>query len=334
MQNTNAEIIKSGLSFSDLYNRAKDIQTHCTDYSVSKVSHENMFVDPHTGNLVYIPDDSSEVRRTGLTKHSLSQLCTKLGVPVRYIDKCSSAGRLDLVSDNLNSWLSTYDKNLFIREYDNKARGILSDRYMTLDTPEILEVLSDTIDSDEYTIKGHFLSPERFHARIVQREMMNVAGEDLFAGIQIDSSDVGRSTLSVKFLIFKQVCTNGLCITKGGGMLFEQRHIGLSVDEFHQEFKDSMSRIPTLMSDSISLVESARKKDKTFSLSNLDEITNLVKNNTRVSDSTVEKVISLMSDRYSFTRWGLINSLTEVAQDFTLERRLEIEKYAGSLLTA
>ena len=41
-----------------------------------------------------------------------------------------------------------------------------------------------------------------------------------------------------------------------------------------------------------------------------------------------------MQTKYEDNRWGLINGITEVAQDFTLERRLELEKIAGSLLVA
>ena len=39
-------------------------------------------------------------------------------------------------------------------------------------------------------------------------------------------------------------------------------------------------------------------------------------------------------DRYDMSRWGLINGITELAQDFTLERRLELERMAGNLLVA
>ena len=44
--------------------------------------------------------------------------------------------------------------------------------------------------------------------------MLPIDGEDLFAGITLDSSDVGRSGLYVRFFIYKQVCTNGLIIPK------------------------------------------------------------------------------------------------------------------------
>ena len=328
---------KKRISFDDLYQDSLEIQSLCTDYNISKVTDKNMFMNPNSGNLMFRPDDSSHHYMRGMSRYAMSQLCNKLGVPIRYLEKCIDAGMIDLAADNVNSWLQDYNKNLFIREYDGKIRGVLSDRYMTLDTPNIMEVISSVIPSSNYSTKGYFLSPERFHARIVQNDMMNIAGEDLFAGIQIDSSDVGRSTLQVRFMIFKQVCTNGLCISKGGGVLFEQRHIGISIDEFYSSFKDSMSRIPVLMENAVDLIEEARTDNGKFNVAHFDEsqmkdFVERMKLKTRLSDDSMTKVISMMTEKYTPTRWGLINSITEVAQDFTLERRVELEKIAGDLL--
>lgn len=328
--------IKHGVSFDDLYLKSMEIQSLCEDFSVSKVTDRNMRMYPD-GKLAYFPDDTIQLRTPKMTRYAMSQLCNKLGIPIRYLEKCFESGMVDLASENVNAWLQEYNKNLFIREYDGQIRGVLSDRYMTLDTPEIMDVLSSVIPSADYTTKGYFLSPERFHARIVQNEMMNIAGEDLFAGIQIDSSDVGRSTLLVRFMIFKQVCTNGLCISKGEGILFEQRHIGISVDEFHKSFKESMTRIPILMENALDLVEEARNDNGKFNVARFDEsemkeFTERMKLKTRLSDESMSKVINMMTEKYSPTRWGLINSITEVAQDFSLERRVELEKIAGDLL--
>lgn len=320
---------KRGISLEDLYSEAQGIQSLCEDFTVSKASDLNMRFSPNSGTLLYFPDDSSVFRSSGMTRYAMSQLCNKLGIPIRYLEKCINSGMTDLASENINSWLQNYNKNLFIREYNNQIRGILSDRYMTLDTPNILEVLSSVVDSSDYTTKGYFISPERFHIRLVQKEMLNIAGEDLFAGIQIDSSDVGRSTLTARFMIFKQVCTNGLCISKGSGVLFEQKHIGLSVDEFHREFRESMVRIPEVIDNTIELIEKSRTlKLKEFS----EAFRNQFKIRTGLSNESVDKVLSVMNDKYSNTHWGLINSITEVAQDFTLERRVELEKIAGEML--
>ena len=69
-----------------------------------------------------------------------------------------------------------------------------------------------------------------------------------------------------------------------------------------------------------------------FDESQMKDFVERMKLKTRLSDDSMTKVISMMTEKYSPTRWGLINSITEVAQDFTLERRVELEKIAGDLL--
>ena len=50
------------------------------------------------------------------------------------------------------------------------------------------------------------------------------------------------------------------------------------------------------------------------------------------SDDDVKSVFDLMEQHYSPNKWGLINSITEIAQKFTLERRIELERIAGDML--
>lgn len=329
--------VGSPILFDHIYQKAMGIQSECEDFTVTNVSDRNFYFSNSCG-IRYIPD-GSEIRNSKMSRYAMGQLCNKLGVPVRYIEKCFESGMPDLALDNMNSWISEYNKDLFIREYQGTVRGVLSSRYMALDTPQILDSISDVVDTNDYVCKGYFLSPERFHARFVLNEMLKVAGEDLFAGIQIDSSDVGRSTLIVRFMIYKQICTNGLCVSRGGGILFNQKHIGIDLDEFRGEFIESMKRIPVLVEHSVELISEAQKSDSryavsTFSESQLKDFITRMKNQTRLSDDGVSKVLSLMQERYSQSRWGLINSITEVAQDYTLDRRVELEKIAGDMLFA
>jgi hypothetical protein len=44
------------------------------------------------------------------------------------------------------------------------------------------------------------------------------------------------------------------------------------------------------------------------------------------------QVIVFMRQKYGTTHWGLVNSITDVAQQYSLERRLELEHIAGNLL--
>ena len=66
----------------------------------------------------------------------------------------------------------------------------------------------------------------------------------------------------------------------------------------------------------------------------INEFVAYIRQQTNLSDDSAHKVIDLMQTKYEDNRWGLINGITEVAQDFTLERRLELERIAGNLLAA
>ena len=127
----------------ELYRQALEIQNECEDFNVSNVTYKNVRYDGDTCRLLYQPDNDPLSRSKEMTRHSLSQLCNKIGVPIRYIDKCIDSGRLDLAAENINSWVDDFGKNLFIREYRNTIRGILSDRYSTLDTPHIMDAVND-----------------------------------------------------------------------------------------------------------------------------------------------------------------------------------------------
>lgn len=319
-----------------LLEQSNEIQSKCEDFTVEKATSHTVRFNESAG-LTYIPN-SGEIRHSSISRFALGQLGSKIGVPARYLEKCVSSGRIDLAQDNVNSWLEEYEKDLFIREYDGGIRGVLSSKYSVCDTPEILEVLDDVLDLDKYKVKGHFLTPERFHLRLVQKDMLRVDGEDLFAGLTIDSSDVGRSILNCNFLIYKQVCTNGLVVSKGGGTLFQQKHVGISAEEFSRGLADSLSLIPDLTASVMQSIEEKRNSKKIITnFTDEEEIETLVANlrlNANMPKDGAVKVIDLMQTTYDNSKWGLINSLTQVAQDYTLEKRIEIERYAGNILVA
>ena len=346
MANNTAEIVdikevldlRKDVTIRNLWERAEEIQSHCTDYTVAEANSRN-FRFNDTAGITFVDSASRDIHSLSLTHHSLGQLSAKVGVPVRYIEKCVQSGRLDLAQDNVNSWLEDYNKDFFIRAYDDRARGILSSKYSVCDTPEILGVVDDCVDLSKYKVKGSYLSEERLHVRLVSKDMLPIDGEDLFAGLFLDSSDVGRNILTVKFGIYKQVCTNGLVIARAGGTLFEQKHIGITAEEFHDGLVKSLSNVDLLTEHAVEWVRRAKHRDNHWSAvseyeDDIEEFVAYIRQQTNLSDDSAHKVINLMQTKYEDNRWGLINGITEVAQDFTLERRLELERIAGNLLTA
>ena len=318
------------ITLAELINKAEGIESISTDYSVSKVDCNNLLFN-EDATLSFIDDNDNLVKNIGMSRHAFSQLCAKVGVPVRYLEKCIKSGRLDLAQSNINGWLYDLKKDLFIREYNGTIRGILSSRYSVCDSPDILKVISSIPNINDYSIKGSYLNEERLHLRLINNNKLPI-DDDLFAGLFVDSSDVGRSTLTVKFGIYKQVCTNGLVVCQKGGMLFEQKHIGITADEFYERLVKSLSNFDELEEKAYNYVFKATK-DK-LKVYNTEDYLKTIGNITHLDENSVQKVYDLQKDKYDFSKWGLINGITEVAQDYTLEKRLELEKLAGNLLVA
>lgn len=328
----------SPIALDNLLRKSYEIRDLSNDYTVRKATTHNTRFNDMAG-LTFVNSDTRDIHDFPISRYALGQLGSKIGVPARYLEKCIQSGRIDLAQDNVNSWLEDFNKDLFIREYNGSIRGILSSKYSVCDSHEILEVLNDALDVSQYKIKGSYLNEERLHLRLVGKEMLPIEGEDLFAGLFVDSSDVGRSILTVKFGIYKQVCTNGLVISRADGILFEQKHIGISADEFHEGLVSSLKNIDELTQYAVDRINYNRKRLNHWSVTSeysddIQEFINHIRQKTNLSQDSASKVIDLMKTKYEDTRWGLINSITEVAQDFTLERRLELERIAGNLLVA
>ena len=320
-----------------LIEKAHEIESRSNDYMVRHANSNNIRFNERAG-ITFISEDQN-IRDFPISRYALGQLGTKIGVPVRYLEKCIQSGRIDLAQDNVNSWLEDYNKDLFIRAFSGGIRGVLSNKYSVCDSHEILEAVDDAVDLSKYKVKGSFLNEERLHVRLIGKEMLPIDGEDLFAGLFLDSSDVGRNILTVKFGIYKQVCTNGLVIARAGGTLFEQKHIGITTEEFHDGLVKSLQNVDLLTDHAVEWVQRAKNRYNHWSVEtehpeDIEEFVAYIRQQTNLSDDSAHKVISLMQTKYEDTRWGLINGITEVAQDFTLERRLELERIAGSMLVA
>ena len=319
----NVEMLSMNEDFMKLLDAANEIQAKCYDY-------------PVRANNIAMGNDLKlyfEGERGPLPMSDLAtgHLCGKLQVPSRYFNRLVDAGQNDLATQNINCWLEDNPKNLFLREYDGRIRGVLSGSYSVYDAPEILQSVSEVFDPKTFKLKGSFINEERLHLRLIENTMMDIEGEDLFAGITLDSSDVGRSGLSVRFFIWKQVCTNGLVIAKSSANLFRQKHIGITHEDFAAGLTEGLQTFYELKD---SIAESIKATAKIPANEDIEELLEEIKEKTNLSDDAATEVIEYMHTKYDNTRWGMINGITEVTQKYTLERRIELETIAGSMLKA
>ena len=322
------------MPFSACMDKANAIQADCQDYLVRNVA-SNLFMD-----------DDAKLHFDGevmpCSSWALSQLGIKTGIPSQYLEKCIDAGFPDLAADNVNRWLTRRDNtDMFIRSYRGQVRGILSNRYTCFDAPDILENLYDVVDERFWNIKGSFQNEERMHIRLIGSDSLdvgddllfpNLTADPLFPAIFVDSSDVGRCALNISFGIWRQVCTNGL-VVPAVEMEFHHRHIGISAYQMVSSVQEILSNLPLFMTHASELIEHAAQNNlKTLTE---DELRAVIKNSTKgvINGNEADRLITFARETYPMTQWGLVNAMTEYAQNKTLDTREDIEAAAGRLLS-
>lgn len=309
------ETLNTKMTFMNLIEKANEIQAKCSDEVV--VADDIRM------------DNQCQIKGMSLSGLAEGELCGKLKIPGRYYTRCRDAHRDDLAAANINAWLENDNRKLMLRKYDGHIRGVLSGSYSKYDAPEILQSVKEVLGENNFKIKGGFINEERLHVRLVEAEMLPIEGEDLFAGITLDSSDVGRNGLAVRFFIWKQVCTNGLVVAKSHANLFRQKHIGITHEDFKEGLEEGLAAFNQIKDKVVEMIENTSKIPLP---ADLEELTKKVKEETNLSDDDIVEVFELVEKKYDPTRWGLINGITEVAQKFSLERRIELETIAGNML--
>ena len=320
------EMLSTTETMNSLFNQAEAIRNASTDHVLEDIHSAQLEMNSY-GELQFI--QGSHFVSAPMSRFALGQLGTKIHVPAQYIENCIDMGYMDLAQENVNTWMKHYKGGMLLRETFGQFRGILSPRYSIYDSEKILSVVDDAVDFNEYEVKNAFISEERLHVRLVRNDTLNIDGEDLYPGLFVDSSDVGRNTLVITFGLYKFICSNGLVITKCGGTLYKQRHVGIDPEEFEYGIAAGLKEIPMLIDNAETWVDKAINEKMSF------ESINAHLKNLKLKENDMKKVIDLMNTRYGGnTRWGFINGITEVAQDYSLDKREELEEAAGRLLMA
>ena len=167
------------------------------------------------------------------------QVGSTLGIPAKYYDQMRRL-KPELLAENVNAWFSDRDQSYMIRSmdygYGRVARALLSDRYRRIDNMEIASaVLPLFAGREEMEVISCEVTENRLYLKIVNHklEMAVVPGDLVQAGVVISNSEVGLGAVSVQPLVYRLVCTNGMCVNEFG----ERRaHVGRSAKALEDSF--------------------------------------------------------------------------------------------------
>jgi hypothetical protein len=297
----------------------------------------------HHGRLCF-PQAEQDGHDQGLalTPWALGQACQKLGLPTPYIRRCPPR----LQDENFNHWMRTHeigrqlgkadrdpDAAWLIRARGGTARGILTPRYAKLDNKQLLEALLPVlqVQGKSFQVGLVQLSPESFHLRLIDPTVARyvLPGDRLMVGIHIANSEVGLRAVTVDALVFRLICTNGLIRRLNQKSLLKQRHIHVSEPRFQDLLADALHEAVAVAAgfiEQMAMATSVPIPDPNKAIDQLAGLWNL-------SRQTAELIkFALYGEKNQDSLYGLVNAVTQVAQQFAIEQRFELETLASLLI--
>lgn len=303
-------------------------------------------MSPQNAIEVALPND----RTFGLTDNAIGQTTEFLGIPRRFASKLQTEVP-DLLLTNLNTLSGRSPNRRMLRTMDGMGRAFLSDSYRRVDNELVFDGLFPTLLKLGAQMESCNISEDFMHLQTVFHSVEGEIrkGDVVKYGVTISNSEVGRGALSIRPMLYRLVCTNGMIVadqTKrhahvGGGYLANEDMGWLALSTETQQLK--VRAMVAELGEYLEALASPEMFDRTLNKFRdaADQVlpaepTPVVESlAARYSLSANEKTSALiaLAESKDYTRWGLANAVTWIANDVpNYDRAVELEALGGTIM--
>ena len=298
--------------------------------------------------LLDIADHSVAIHR-----HALSQIATRSGVNGRFISDHANGAvwERELLADVLNRHFamdkSVAEERYLLREYDKKElRGFLSSTYRRLDDRPLVEQFVNTVrEMGAIPCEGLIADTQVEMKAWLPMVFEPVDHEVMLVGLRWKNSNYGAGAHEVNLVVLRLWCTNKACMEN----CLRNIHLGkrlndnikFSEETYRADTRATMLTLRDAIKDFLSpdhvntLVGAIREaNDKGVEWKNVKTALDkaLLKDEIKKVQSMFEgdDIIQLPPAK---SLWRASNALSLLAgQTDDVERKLQLERYAGALL--
>jgi hypothetical protein len=271
-----------------------------------------------------LSNGDSEGKTYSLSEVATSQMCQKLEIPVKYYRR---------LPDEMKATVANYDINrlnghsYLLRGKGDWIRAFLSAEYVAYNNSEIAETVQGLLGQGALTMKSFVLEETHMFLKIISKEIWDVES-GLKAGIMIGNSEVGMGSISVEPFVFRKPCTNDLIVSQETS--FRHAHIHLTAYELTRRMAEAVSEGFRVASSVLDVFLKAREAPIQDPVETIRKIAEARKFSQRLAD----EVVSSYLVEPEANRFGVINAFTNSAQRLAPLQRIEMERFAGTLLEA
>jgi len=290
-----------------------------------------------------------------ITNYCHGQFADKTKIPKNFYDRLKES-HPELLVKNINELIKEKDKSM-IRTLDGNARALLSNGYRIIDNHDILMNSLNRFnhlnkDKDmQIGVDRSDITETRLYVKATSEKLVDTIfpnkekkeGDGVRGGIVIRNSELGHGAFSVSPFMVVLKCTNGMIADES----FRKIHLGRkhgvgevnwSDDTLRLQDKTLWSKVNDMIVQTFNPEIFHKWVDKINDVASeeVEEpiivVNNVVKNYGLGKDKA-ESLLKQFS-KEGFDRWGLMNSVTAVAQsEMNYENQIEMEKLGNKLLT-
>ena len=259
---------------------------------------------------------------------------------------------IDLLAQNVNTWLQQGAEQRMIRTIDGRVRAFLSSRYRRIDNIDIARITLPIIqEMPDAIYESCNLSDDYMYIKVVNpRLTAEVAPGDIVqAGVVISNSETGQGAVCVQPLIYRLVCSNGMTVNEART---RRNHIGRasSADEnlliYSKETleADDKAFIMKVQDTVRAAVDEARfakildklreSTDKKLNTADLPGVVKLASSSMGITDAESNGVLQRLIEGADYTLYGLANAVTRHSQDVeSYDRASKLEEIGYQIIT-
>jgi hypothetical protein len=324
---------------------ARILREQPTDYVVKSTSLN--FALTETGKPALTLESGDVPTILPLHAHAAGQVADKLGIPRAFADRLSAGGATlkQLLIHVLNALSWAGEGRYLVRTVTGEVRGFLSDKYRRMNSQPILDAFIGAVSAAGAVPYAAVHTDISFALRAILPTVHTIGdGDEIAFGLELCSSDYGARALSVSLYSLRIRCQNlALCENS-----MRKIHLGTRLPE-DASFSEKTYELDTqtIASAVVDIVNRDLLPERITTLSSLlnraahervspDELAAWLKKN--VSKAEAEAVTTAFTSPDIImlppgqTWWRLSNALSWVSQTADAERRLDLERLAGSVL--
>jgi hypothetical protein len=284
-----------------------------------------------------IKDNAKELFTASLTDNGHQQLGQFCGIPKKYYDLLLP--HPELLATNLKHWLERSNEKRMVRSLDGKVRALLSEKYRRLDNYDLAQNVLPMLNDVNAKIESCEITDKKLYIKAITHQVQSEIkkGDIVSAGLIISNSEVGHGSLSVKPLVYRLVCSNGMICDDYAmrkyhiGRVSEMEQIEFSNETLKAEDKAFWLKVKDLVKftlDSVTFekIADSMREAADRKIAEPEKAIEIITKDYGFGEAEKKNILSHLIQGGDLTSWGLANAVTRMAQDVpSYDRSVELE---------